>query len=300
VSVSAGIALRLAATGLFSLMSLFVRLATFEAPVGQIMFWRSSVALLPILGYMAWRGHLRGVARTRNLRGHFLRSLSGAGSMWFSFLCLAKLPIALATALSFLGPLVAVPAAALWLRERPGWAVSAAAVIGFCGVGVMLWPAFQGPRLDVGTTIGVAAGLAGACTTVLAKIQTKTLTATETTGSIAFYFAVFCTLAGLATWPFGWVAASGWTLVWLISSGLVGGLAHICLTEAMARAPISTLAPFEYTAMVWALGLDLLVFQLLPNPFSLVGAATIVAAAAMVAFADRGASAADGRGRRSR
>ena len=53
--VGNGVGLRLAATGLFAVMSLFVRLASFDAPVGQIVFWRSSVALVPIVLYMVWR-----------------------------------------------------------------------------------------------------------------------------------------------------------------------------------------------------------------------------------------------------
>lgn len=59
------------------------------------------------------------------------------------------------------------------------------------------------------------------------------------------------------------------------------------MTEAVARAPVSTFAPFEYTAMLWALVLDLVVFGLAPSPMGLAGALVVVAAAAMVAFADR-------------
>ena len=54
-NVWTGIGLRLAATALFAVMSLFVRMASLEAPVGQIMFWRSSVAILPIILYLMWR-----------------------------------------------------------------------------------------------------------------------------------------------------------------------------------------------------------------------------------------------------
>jgi len=54
----------------------------------------------------------------------------------------------------------------------------------------------------------------------------------------------------------------------------------------VARAPVSTLAPFEYTAMLWALLFDFLVFALPPEPLSLGGAGLVVLAAAMVAFAE--------------
>lgn len=284
---AAGIALRLAATGLFASMSLCVRLASFEAPVGQIVFWRSAVALVPIVIYLVIIGRFPAALATRNPLGHLRRSAFGCAAMFFSFLCLAYLPLALATALGFLAPLVAIPFAMFFLKERPDPLVIGAAGLGFAGIGLMLAPAFNGPEPDLSTLLGVAAGLACAITTASAKVEIKRLTASEPAGTIAFYFALVCALAGLATAPFGWSDAHGTTLLWLVGAGLCGGLAHIAMTEAVARAPVSTLAPFEYTAMIWAMGFDLAVFALVPAPLSLVGAVVVVAAAALVAFAPR-------------
>jgi drug/metabolite transporter (DMT)-like permease len=286
-----GIALRLAATLCFAVMSLFVQLAAAEAPVGQIVFHRSAWALLPILAYLAWRGQLRRALHTRQPFGHVRRSLYGLASMFFSFLSLAKLPLALATALAFLAPLLAVPVAMLALRERPGWLVGGAALAGFAGVLLMLAPALVGPALATGTLIGVAAGLGNAATTIAARVEIKRLTATEWPGTIALYFSLVCAAGGLATWPLGWDAVSDTGFLWLVGAGIAGGLAHICMTEALARAPVSLLAPFEYTAMLWAVLFDLLVFGLVPGLPGLLGSLLIVAAAAAVAFADRLAAA---------
>jgi drug/metabolite transporter (DMT)-like permease len=234
--------------------------------------------------YLWWRGQLRhGLATTRPF-GHLKRSLLGCAAMIFSFLSLAHLPLALATALGFLAPLLVVPAAIVFLGERPGALVIGAALAGFAGVGLMLWPAMTGPELALGTLIGVGAGLACALTTAAAKVEIKRLTATETPAAIAFYFALTCALVGLASWPLGWASPSGSALAALVASGLFGGFAHIAMTEALARAPASTLAPFEYTAMVWALLFDVLIFALWPQAASLAGAVLIVAAAAVVAF----------------
>jgi len=289
--VLGGIVLRLAATFLFMVMTLFVRLASFAAPVGQIVFHRSAWALLPIVLYLVWRRQFPAALATRRPIGHVRRSLYGCAAMFFSFLSLAYLPLALAAALGFLAPLLAVPVAAIALRERPGWLIGAAALAGFGGILLMLAPAFTGPALDAGTLIGVAAGLAMAATTVAAKVEIKTLTATERPGTIAFYFALVCAAGGLATWPLGWASVGETALAWLIGAGLAGGLAHICMTEAIARAPISTLAPFEYTAMIWAVLFDQVVFGVLPTAVSLAGALVIVAAAGAVAFRERRAPA---------
>jgi drug/metabolite transporter (DMT)-like permease len=282
-----GIALRLLATLLFSLMSLSVRVASVEAPVGQIVFWRSAVALVPILAYLAWRAQLRRGLRTERPLGHVKRSLYGCVAMFFSFLSIAHLPLALATALSFLAPLIVVPIAIARLGERPGWFVGGATCLGFLGVGLMLWPTMTGPDIAVGTLIGGGAGLACAATTALAKTEIKRLTATEAPAAIAFYFAVLCAAFGLVTLPFGWADVSQLALIALMASGVFGGFAHIAMTEAVARAPVSTLAPFEYTAMIWALLFDILIFSLWPEPISLFGALLIVIAAVGVAFADR-------------
>ncbi|MDP3417082.1 DMT family transporter [Falsiroseomonas sp.] len=282
-----GIALRLTATLLFTVMGLQVRLASAEAPVGQIVFHRSAWALIPVLAYLTWRGQFPRGLRTRNPLGHVRRSMYGCASMFFSFLSLSKLPLALATALSFLAPLLAVPAGMIFLRERPGLLVGGAAVLGFGGVLLMLLPAFIGPTLDADTLIGVGAGLATAATVLGARVEVKRLTATELPGTIVLYFSLVCAAGGLATWPFGWADVTGTGFLYLVGAGFAGGLAHICMTEAVARAPISLLAPFEYTALLWAVLFDLLIFGLVPALPSLLGAVLIVAAAVLVVFADR-------------
>ena len=286
-SVWSGIGLRLAATGLFAVMSLFVRMASFEAPVGQIVFWRSSVALIPIILYLMWRKEFPRALRTKRPWGHLKRSTYGCVSMFLSFVSLAYLPLALATALGFLAPLVVIPIAMLALRENPGWLVISATLAGFVGVFMMLWPMISTPGLDHNTMIGIGAGVAFAITTAFAKVQIKSLTTTEPSGTIAFYFAIVCSIGGLLSLPFGWASISTNSLVLLISAGLTGGLAHIAMTEALARAPASTLSAFEYTAMIWAIALDLLIFGVLPAPVSLMGGVLIVLAAALVGFNDQ-------------
>ena len=282
--MSQGIALRLLATALFACMSASVHLAAQQAPVGQVVFWRSAVALVPIVLYLGWRGELPRGLRTRRPFGHLHRSLLGATAMVFSFVSLAQLPVAQATALAYLTPLVSVAAAVLLLDERPSPIVAVGVALGLLGIGLMLAPALGAPTLDRAAIVGIAAGLAMAVTTALARVQIKELTRTEPAGAIAFYFALACTVVGLLSWPLGWIAPDRTTLLALTASGLFGGLAHIAMTEAVARAPISVLAPFEYTGMLWALGFDLVLFAHRPEPLGLVGAGTIVAAAAVVAW----------------
>lgn len=282
-----GILLRLASTGLFVVVSLTARAASFGAPVGEIIAFRSVFALPIIVAWMMLRDPFPASLATRRPWAHARRSALGSLSMVLSFVSLAYLPLAMATAVGFVAPLVLVAAAVFLLKERPGPAVIAATIVGFVGVLIMLAPAATGPTLATGTLIGVAAGLGMAVTNAITKVQIRDLTATEPSATIAFWFTIASTVLGLATLPFGWVMPQGTTLAWLIACGVAGGLAQVTMTEALARAPASSLAPFEYTAMLWAIGFDLLVFAALPSGTELLGAGLVVAAAAGVAAAER-------------
>lgn len=277
-----GILLRLLATGLFAGMALCVKKASADAPVGQIVFWRSSIALIPILLYLIWLKAFPFALKTRHWRGHLSRSLYGCLAMFLSFISLAYLPLSLATALGFLAPLLAIPLAALVLGERPSGYLIMMVFVGFIGVLVILYPAFESPEVTQATLLGSIAGLAMAMTTAVAKVKIKQLTQTEHSGSIAFYFALTCSLLGLATAVFGWAPLEQQVLVWLIGAGLLGGAAHVVMTEAMARTSISTLAVFEYSAILWTLGLDYSFFGSLPDPVAMIGILIIIFAGVSV------------------
>ncbi|KAA2316207.1 DMT family transporter [Pseudooceanicola sediminis] len=279
----AGIALRLTSAFLITAMSAAVHGVAATVPVGQIMFWRSAVALIPILGYMAWHGNFPAALHSRYPRLHVTRGMLGAFSMALSFVSLAYLPVANAQALAYLAPVLSLPMAAILLREKLSPAIIAAVAFGFAGVVALLWEALEMP--GDGALIGVAAGLAYALTMAFVRVHTKRMTVTESSSTIAFYFAVVAALVGLATLPFGWVALNGTHYTWLILAGLLGGIGHIVSNEATARAPVSTLAPFDFTGLIWALGFDLILFATFPGPLGLVGVVAITAAALLVTFA---------------
>lgn len=282
-SVLQGVALRLLAAFLMTAMSAAVHGAAKTVPIGQIIFWRSALALVPICLYMMWLRDFPAGLKTQRPRLHVTRSLLGAFSMAMSFLSLAYLPVANAQALAYLAPVLVLPLAAITLKETLTPAVFVAVFCGFGGVLLLLWEAFELPR--EGALIGVAAGLAYALTMAFVRVHTKTMTRTENASSIAFYFAGVSAVIGVMTWPFGWVPLT-WTLFgWLALAGILGGAGHIIANEAVARAPISTLAPFDFTGLIWALGFDLLVFSHVPGPMGIVGVFAITSAALIVTCA---------------
>ena len=101
------------------------------------------------------------------------------------------------------------------------------------------------------------------------------------------YFSLICALAGLCTWPFGWMTPTWPEFAALVVIGIFGGLAHILLTESYRLAPASLVAPFDYTSMLWALLLGFLVFGEVPSVLVYVGAAIIAGAGLFVIWRER-------------
>lgn len=265
-------------------MSAAIHEAAKVAPVGQLVFWRSFVALIPIVIYMGIRGQLGASLRTKYPHKHLIRGLLGCAVMFFSFISLAYLSVGLATALSYLAPILSIIAAMLFLRERPGVVIFAGVALGFAGILLMLYPSLVGAEVRDGTLIGVAAGVAMAATNALSRVQVKDLTRTDPPASIALSFAVICSLVGLATALFGWAELDTYAFILLAGAGVLGGMGHVLMMEAVARAPVSLLAAYEYTGIIWAFLFDLALLGVALDVWSVTGALVVVVAAALVAY----------------
>jgi drug/metabolite transporter (DMT)-like permease len=284
------ISLKIASALIFAVMSALVRYLGAAYPVGQVVFFRSAFAIVPVVVIYAWRRELGAAIRMGRPFGHAGRGITAIGGMFCNFSALARLPIVDATAISFAAPLMTVAMAALLLKERVRIYRWSAVIIGFLGVLVMLVPHLEiggAMAVQAGGAIGALFGLAGAFFSSLSVIQTRHLTKSETTSSIVFYFSLICAFAGLATWPFGWNTPSGTELAALIGIGICGGLAHIVLTESYRWAPASLVAPFDYTSMLWALVLGYLAFGEFPTALGFLGAAIIAAAGLFVIWRER-------------
>ena len=274
---------------LFAVMSALVRFLGEKYPVGEIVFFRSAAAVLPVLVIYAWRNELAASVRTTRPLGHVARGLISVFGMFCNFAALARIPIVDATAISFAAPLFTVALAAIVLKERVRIYRWSAVIVGFLGILVMLAPNFD-PVLRTGgapSTVGVVLAIVGAVSNAGSVIQIRRLTATETTSSIVFYFSLICAVAGLATWPFGWATPNGPELAALIAVGLCGGLAHILLTESYRFASASLVAPFDYTAMLWAFLLGYFFFGELPTRFIFIGGAIVAGAGLFVIWRER-------------
>jgi drug/metabolite transporter (DMT)-like permease len=282
-----GIVLKLISAVLFAVMSALIRYLGASYPIGEVVFFRSAFAIVPVVIVYAWRGELAAVVRTERPLGQASRGALSIVGMFCNFGALARLPLIEANAISFTSPLISVALAALVLKERVRIYRWSAVTIGFLGVLVVLAPHFTGDELAVvlasaASVAGVAYALAGSVCNAGTMIQTRRLTQSETTSSIVFYFSLYCALAGLVTWPFGWIMPPRAELAALVGTGLLGGAGHILLTESYRYASASVVAPFDYTSMIWALVLGYLMFGEMPTTMIVLGSAIIAAAGLFV------------------
>jgi drug/metabolite transporter (DMT)-like permease len=251
-----------------------------------MVFFRSAFAIIPVLVIYAARGQLASAVYTARPLGQLGRGLLSVFGMFTNFGALTRIPLADATGIGFASPLVTVMLAALILKEQVRIYRWSAVAIGFVGVLVMLVPHFN-PAHYLGAAAGVAAvgsllALASAICNAGTVIQTRRLTQSETTSSIVFYFSLICAIAGALTLPFAWHSPTKFELAALIAMGLLGGLAHIFLTESYRHAAASVVAPFDYTSMLWALALGYYFFSELPQPLVYVGGAIVAGAGLFV------------------
>ncbi|ALM51057.1 hypothetical protein BJB45_14920 [Halomonas huangheensis] len=279
-----GIALRVLSGLLFTGMLLCVKLLSDVVPLGQIVFYRSLFALLPIVVFLMWRREFPAGLATRRPLGHLLRSGLGAAAMFASFAAVARLPVAEATLLAQLSPVIMAIGAVLLLGERLTLHRVLALGLALSGVVVLVLP---GLGDATGQASGYLLGVLAAVLTAGALLTVRRISRTETPGAIAFYFVVASAVAGLATLPLGWASVTTEQLLLLILAGLFGGAGHIAMTLALRFSEASRLAPFEYVALIWPVLVDLLVFGLPLSAGFLMALPLIVAGAALAALEGR-------------
>lgn len=267
-----GVLLMLAAVGVFSIMDAFMKQLSGRYPAIQIACLRGASSLPFVLLTYAWTRQLRALVPVR-VWLHALRALLAVLMLWGFLWALARASMADTYAVFMSAPLLVVLAAALILGERVDWRHLVAIGAGLAGVLVMLRPTVEGIVSFAGlATLGSA--LAYAVIVVLVRVLART----ETTASMVFWYLLLLAIGAGAIAAPGWVpiAATDWP--WIAAIGLTGWAGQYLITEAFRLAPASLVAPYEYTALVWAVGLDWAIWQVLPGARMLAGSAIVIGA----------------------
>lgn len=259
--------------------------------VGELVFFRSLFAVLPILVIMQWRGELKASLKTQRFGGHLIRTAFGTLGMTALFLALYNLPLPEATTLTYAIPLIIVVLSALILKEPVRAFRWTAVGVGAVGVLIVAWPRLSlftsGAALTSGETFGVICAMVGACLAAGAMLSTRSLVATERSGTIVLYYSSLASILALLTLPFGWVMPSPFELAMLIGIGVLGGIGQILLTESYRHADMSVIAPFEYSSLLFAIVIGYFAFGETPTIYTLIGGLIVIAAGIAIILRER-------------
>ncbi len=213
-----------------------------------------------------------------NLKLHIGRSFLGWGGVTLMFAAAVYIPLADATAISFLNPVFAMLFAIPLLGEWVGKWRWLAAGIALAGALILLRPGADSIQTGALFALGAAVVLGGEV--ILIKFLTKTdgpFQILLINNSIGI---VIASLAAIPVWI--WPSPMQWA--GLAAVGFLMISAQAFFTNAMARAEASFVAPFFYASLVFAALYDAAIFQVIPDTVSILGAITILAGAGLLAW----------------
>ena len=276
----AGIVTRLAAMLSLAVMFTFVKLAGEQGVhVTESLFYRQLIAM-PLICFLIWRSQAGWPSIVSDKhRLHILRSCLGIFAMGLNFWAMTLLPLADATTISFTVPIFATLFAALILREKVGIRRWSAILIGFVGVLIVIQPG--GSLIPA---FGAAVALAGALVTASVTLVIRMLGRTETSVVTIFWFSVY-TLPALAICAYiygGGHDAKTWG--YLLGIGIFGALGQLSITQSLRFAPVSTIVPMDYSALIWATIFGILIFGQFPGLSIWLGAPVIIGSGLFIAW----------------
>lgn len=235
----------------------------------QIIFLRNIMAL-PMIAAMVLI--LRGprALRTKHLRLHALRGLLMVTGAWLYFTSLKFLPLAEATALVFSAPIFITALSVPLLGESVGWKRWSAVLLGFAGVLVIVQPggaAFQPASLLV---VGTASLYA------LFMLSARWIGRDEGLWTMMFFVILFPMIYAAPIAIAIWKPVAMSDIPLFLAIAVLGSLGVTLIGQAFRLAPAAVVAPFDYTALIWATGLGWLLWGDIPALWTIAGAAIII------------------------
>jgi drug/metabolite transporter (DMT)-like permease len=276
-----GIALRLLAVFLFASLFALVKLVEQRGVrVIEVTFWRQLFAIPPLFLWIVLGPGLRSI-RTRRIDAHLLRMVIGLTGILCNFVVVMLMPLAEAMTLQFTVPIFATITAALILKEAVGWHRWSAVLAGFCGVLIVAQP-WNGHFPLAGTAAGLISAFSGAVLAILLR----RLSRTESPLAIVLWFHML-SIPPLAVAYAFYAQPHDWTSwAMLVGTGVIGAGGQLAMTSSVSVAPVSVVAPLDYTSLIWGALFGWLVFGAIPGVPMWVGATIIVVSSLYIIHRD--------------
>jgi drug/metabolite transporter (DMT)-like permease len=243
--------------------------------VFQLLAVRSSLCLILLAALVPFFGGAKAL-KTEQPWAHLGRALSSALAFLFFYAALRSLPLADAVAVEFGSPFLVTALAVPLLGERVDAGRWAAVLVGFAGMLLVVKPTAEGVRPEA--LLAVASSACYAVMMVMTRwISQRTAEAESTFTFVSSIFLVQ-TIVGLIGGISQWKPMTPLDLALSAGVGVFALGGHLGLTAAFQRAPASVVAPFEYTALLWATLFGLLIYGDFPDLMVWIGVAIIVGA----------------------
>lgn len=267
----AGIAFTVLATLFFASLDTNMKLVSAAVPLGVAIWFRYTFqAIATTLIAVPMRG--RAVWKTGNLPFQLLRGALLIAVTLISMAALRHMPVGEFTGIVMLGPLAVTVLAATLLKERVTRARWLLVLLGLTGAMTIIRPG--------GTAFTWVSLLPLALVATNASFQaiTSKLARTEEPLTMHLYTGWVGTIATTLALPIFWIPpAADWPWIALLLMGILGAVGHFLLILAYQRASASTVAPYLYAQIAFAMMAGWFVFGHIPDRWSLIGAATIAA-----------------------
>lgn len=260
----------LAGVVMFSIMDTTMKLLSAHYPAMQVAALRSLSSLPLVCAWLLWRGGLRSALQVR-WPLHLLRAAIGIVMLALFAYGVRELSLAEAYAIFFIGPILITALSVFVLKERVNAARWIAIAVGMAGVLVILRPSGDGML-----TLGGLAILASAVCYAVSAVSGRILARSDRSEHMVFWLMLMMSIGAGALAAPGWVPVQAGDLALLAVLSVSGFLAQLAITEAFNHGEASVVAPFEYTALAWGIGIDWLMWQTLPDQTTLIGAAIII------------------------
>lgn len=259
----------------WALNTILIRPISLELPPIELLFLRcffAAILFIPFIAKVGFKGMKMGRPRL-----YFMRASVMFVSMLMWIYAVKLLPIAEAVSLGFTAPLFATMLAALLLREKVGIRRWTAVFFGFVGALVIIRPG-----IAVFDTAAIYV-LINAATWASAIILSRVMSRTESPTVIVGYMFIMLTPATLIPTLFVWQTPSWTALILVIALASTGTLGHIAVSRALTVAETSVVVPLEYLQLPLAALASYFLFAEVPDIWTPVGAAIIIAAVLYIA-----------------
>jgi drug/metabolite transporter (DMT)-like permease len=269
-SVATGILLILVASLIFAFSDAAAKFVVGSLPPLEIHWIRSLVVLAVTLPVLLWRKG-PGVFRTRHPILQTVRGLCIMAASLLFLTGLIYLPVADASAINFIWPVLITVFSVIMLKEKVGIRRALATLAGFIGMLVIIRPGSASFNWAAVFPLGAAVVWS------VGSVLTRKMSADDAAETTILWSAIIALAISSLCLPFVYVRPTVAELGFCVLIGIGSAVAHAMVVFAYAKAQASVLAPYSYTQLVWAAGAGLIFFGTLPDGWTVAGAVIITA-----------------------